>query len=737
MASASVHRRPFIWPFLAVSMAAISSFVPIAARSSPSEQLGDSSCHRSCTFHTRVKGALTIQVEPWGEDSLRVRIPLDSSTVRDDLPSPFVPPPNKSHSERLEKFGEESRFHCESEPESGLQGRKRDGSAGLGAVTNGNLRADVGPDGLLTFTRISDGKVVLQESRRTVQNASVSFAAKEVVHGFHSSSDEQIFGFGEHQNGHLNQKGQHYLFHDCVDYSISHGGAICLPVITGRHSSSNAGTSCLDYGFLWGMPGYGSVSFNETETVWQAIAAHQLDYFVTVAHAGSTGAQCNMDISSHYVDATGHTPVLPEWAAGYWHSKNRYKSQGELLSAAKEFHDRQIPVDIIVIDYLHWRYMGDWAFDPARWPDPETMVNTLTSYNMRTMVSVWPYSMVKSTSFATINSSNYEARNGTSDVGIWWPNGVCHGPCFLYDPSQVAARQYVWSRVQEGYATYGIHVFWLDSTEPPVQGPTPAGTHFDIGYAEEVGMTFPYYHCRTVHEGQRELGQPFLMLLRSAWAGQQRYGTVLWSGDTTSTFETLKNSIAAGLNIQLSGISWWTTDIGGYSGGKPSDPTFNELIVRWFQYGLTCPIFRQHGVRPTEPWELSNESYALVVSIIKIRNLWRPYVMDAMKRVNVTGLPVQRPLWYDFPEDANTWQIEDQYMFGSELMAAPVYVEKARQRSVYFPNGTDWQNYFTGKVFNGGQHTTVNVPLNETALFKRVTGSAWPNNVPVPPLSIR
>lgn len=185
-------------------------------------------------------------------------------------------------------------------------------------------------------------------------------------------------------------------------------------------------------------------------------------------------------------------------------------------------------------------------------------------------------------------------------------------------------------------------------------------------------------------------------------------------------FFFFQNSVQAGLSIQLSGIAWWTTDIGGYSGGNPKDPLFNELIVRWFQFGATCPLFRQHGARSTEPWLLSNESYNLVVATIKMRNSLRQYVLSQMQAVNETGLPVNRPLWFEFPCDDSVWAITDQYMFGNDFMAAPVYTYQARNRSVYFPKASSWQHFFTNKTYTGGQTVTVDAPLENFPLFRRM-----------------
>ncbi|XP_065192930.1 uncharacterized family 31 glucosidase ORF2-like [Sycon ciliatum] len=684
-----------------------------------------------CQFALENDLAATLDVRAWRENSMRIRLPLGSSSaVRDDLPGAIIPAPAY--------MGQQ--LECDHRPGGGS-----DNANQLGSVINGNLKADVSSDGLLTFTRLSDNKVVLRETSRKLSPG--AGGATSVVQTFASSEKEMIFGFGEHQNGHLNQKGLNYDFEQCLEYGHSHGGEVCLPFILGYTPTESSAQEteqtrdraeaatmgpCLDYGLLWNMPGYGSVSFEGNTTTWTAIAALQLDMFVTVAAAGSSGMACNADINARYVDATGHSPVLPEWAAGYWHSKNRYSSQKDLLAAATIFHERAIPVDVIVIDYHHWKTMGDWSFDPAAWPDPQSMADTIqTKFGMRIMVSVWPFSMTKSSSFPTINASGYGVQKGSDGGELFWPDPNCGGPCYLYDPTQSASREYVWSRLQAGYLKYGIHVFWLDASEPENIHGVPDGAHYKAGPSEQVGMMFPFYHSRTIHDGQVSQAQPPIMLLRSGWAGQQRYGGAVWSGDTQSNFGSLERSIRAGLNIQLSGIAWWTTDIGGYSGGNPNDPQFNELIVRWFQFGATCPLFRQHGARSTEPWLLSNQSYALVVKVIEMRAQWKSYVLDAMQQVNTTGLPVQRPLWYDFPGDPHTWAVEDQYMFGSSLMAAPVYTYQARNRTVYFPSGSKWQHYFTSIVYDGGASRTIDAPLDNFPLFKRMNGTAWASPVEV------
>ena len=241
---------------------------------------------------------------------------------------------------------------------------------------------------------------------------------------------------------------------------------------------------------------------------------------------------------------------------------------------------------------------------------------------------------------------------------------------------------------------------------------------------QRVGMMYPYFHTQTYAEGLAASGlSDSLVLARSAWAGVQKHRAVLWNGDTHSTFGFLQTAITAMQNVQMSGIAWWTTDIGGCksiyrpqalplgmatrvvtahfdllladAGGDPKDATFRELIVRWFQFGVTCPIFRQHGARDTEPWLLGDVSFAAVLKVMNLRQTLRPYVVSELGETATSGLPFNRPLLFDYPEDAEVWKIHDQYMVGRELMAAPIYTMGARNRTVYFPRGTHWYHFFT------------------------------------------
>jgi alpha-D-xyloside xylohydrolase len=283
--------------------------------------------------------------------------------------------------------------------------------------------------------------------------------------------------------------------------------------------------------------------------------------------------------------------------------------------------------------------------------------------------------------------------------------------------------------LDSGYFQHNISIFWLDASEPEIStGPARAAafaSEYSKGSAYAAGMMYPYWHTQAVHDGLVSAGQQdgdIIMLTRSAWAGMQRFGAALWSGDTSSHWGSLKVSLAAGLNTQLSGIAWWTTDIGGYSGGNPSDPDFRQLVVRWFQYGATCPLFRQHGARETEIWKLGDESYAAIVKVINWRKSIKEYVMEQMRVVSETGTPVNRPLWWDFPEDQQAWNQTASFMFGPKYLVSPVTEANASSWTSYLPAGAKWQYYFdASKTFEGGQEVSLDTPLDEFPLFVRVT----------------
>ncbi len=274
---------------------------------------------------------------------------------------------------------------------------------------------------------------------------------------------------------------------------------------------------------------------------------------------------------------------------------------------------------------------------------------------------------------------------------------------------------------------HGIKSWWLDACEPEINPRDFDNLRYYSGNGLAVANIYPLLHEQAFYDGMRAEGEEeIISLCRSAWAGSQRYGAALWSGDIASTFEALQTQVRAGLNVGLSGIPWWTTDIGGFHGGDTRTPYFRELIVRWFQYGVFCPLFRLHGFRmpnekfwdtggDNEVWSFGEEAYAIITELMLLRERLRPYIMEQMHLAHEQGTPPMRPLFFDFPEDEMSWAVDDQFMFGPDLLVAPVLYEGARSRDVYLPAGTAW----TDERVDGGQRITADAPLERIPLYLR------------------
>ena len=513
------------------------------------------------------------------------------------------------------------------------------------------------------------------------------------------------------------------------------------------------------YGMLWNMPNFGVMDVGSTNVTW---SAHdplnaQVDVFVATHGDGvsdnSRGAWG--DIMHAYVDATGHSPMLPEWASGYWHSPMGHPtySQSDVLEAAAGLHARNLSTALFIIDYFNWAKMGDYTFNPKMFPDPAAMVRNLSSMGTRIMVSAWPFVLkdgARASSAVADAARGLAAMDPKTGQPVPWPDSVCQEECFLYDPTWQGGRDFVFDMLHTGYIKYGIHNFWFDASEPEslggvnhtVDGITfnnplgqPTGALFHAGSNEQVGMMFPWFHTKMVYEGLLKVNpdEVPLTLARSGWAGTQRWGASNWNGDLQATWTNFKKTIAAGLNAQLSGLAWWTHDIGAIGGCDISSAQYRELLVRWFQFGLVSPIFRNHGSRPVEPWALQKYgesgqmAYEAIVKTMHVREQLRPYVMTLMKEVAETGAPVQRPLRLEFPSDPVAWYVPDQLMLGSRYLVAPVTDPGVRARNVYFPRGgvencAAWRAFapmLSAKgVWTAGTHANITVPFDELAMFE-------------------
>jgi alpha-D-xyloside xylohydrolase len=645
----------------------------------------------------------TLQLEPWGRDSLRVRAILGHK-IRDDWPGALLEP---EPTEPQVRINEERAII-------------RNGAI-TAEVLPGGDRFDTGTQAVIRIINPTTGAELLAEAPAYFPRPparkykSVGGDLFQMQMRFKAYAGERLYGLGQHQHGLLDQKG---AVIDLVQYNSE----VSIPFLL-----SNRG-----YGLLWNNPAVGRVELGQSQTRWVADATPQMDYWITV---GDTPA----DIMAHYADATGHVPNLPEWAASFWQCKLRYRTQEELLEVAREYKRRGLPLSVIVVDFFHWTKQGEWRFDPVCWPDPSGMVRELKEMGVKVMVSIWPTVNPASTNFEEMQRRGLllHTERGVPPIMLFTDTGF-EGPVYMhcYDPTNPEARRFIWEQVREGYYQLGIKVWWLDACEPETRHEDPGNLRFYVGNGAAVANIYPMMHERAFYDGMRAEGEDeIITLCRSAWAGSQRYAAALWSGDIQSTFEALRAQVRAGLNAGLSGIPWWTTDIGGFIGGDPESPYFRELIVRWFQYGLFCPLFRLHGYRkptkgwytggPNEIWSFGDEAYGIIKELLFLRERLRPYIMTQMHLAHEKGIPPMRPLFFDFPEDEACWAVDDQFMFGPDLLVAPVLYEGVRSRKVYLPASTDWTDAWTGLTLVGGEQITAETPLEVIPLYLRL-GSKLP-----------
>ncbi|WP_129842745.1 TIM-barrel domain-containing protein [Streptomyces sp. RFCAC02] len=637
----------------------------------------------------------TLRVEPWGPDAVRVRARLGGPVLR-DLPGALdgTPPPSGTAAVRI--------------------------GAGAATLVSGAITAEVSAEGMVRFTRTGDGSELLAEERAHFWwpgprlYTATGNGYHRLEQRFAAYEGERLYGLGQHQHGLFDQKGA------VVDL-VQRNAEVSIPVLT----------SSRGYTLLWNNPAIGRVELAHNGTRWVADSARQIDYWIT---AGSPA-----DAQRRYSAATGRAPLLPEWASGFWQCKLRYRTQDELLGVAREYARRGLPVSAIVCDFFHWTHLGEWKFDPAEWPDPAAMVRELDELGIRLVVSVWP------------SVSPLSEHHGPMEQRGWFI-GTEYGPLAhadwpdkevastvqvaFYDATNPEARGFVWDRVRENYLEpYGISAYWLDACEPELKPGFAANLRYHAGPGLEVGNLYPRENARAFAEGLWASGageDGVITLNRSAWAGSQRWGAALWSGDIGTDFATLRRQIAAGLNTALSGIPWWNTDIGGFHGGDPDDPAYREVLVRWFQFGALSPLMRLHGFRdpgmplgpamtggPNEVWSYGAGAGEILEAYLRLRERLRPYVMRLMREAHEEGLPPMRPLFLEFPDDGRAWDVADAYLFGPDLLVAPVLDAGARERTVYLPAGARWTDAWTGEAYDGGAEVTVAAPLERIPLFLR------------------
>lgn len=546
--------------------------------------------------------------------------------------------------------------------------------------------------------------------KETIINANKVFDQK-LYHGrltFEWQDDEALYGLGQQEEGTLNLRGT-------VQYVHQENKKTAVPFLL----------SSKLYGLL--LDTYSPIIFSDNEygSYLYSEAVESLDYYFIHGH--------NFDeIISGYRQLTGQATMLPKWVFGYMQSFERYESAAELIDTVQEHHNRAIPIDSIVLDWQSWEenQWGQKSFDQGRFGKPSSMIDQLHDLNVHFMISLWP-----NMHECTDNSKEFKEKGGLFQRSD------------LYNAFDPSARDLYWSQTKEGLFDHGIDAWWTDASEPftpawlserPYEPSQLLMNFHNMAktYIKETHTNaYPLVHGQTIYEGQRSVtnDKRVVNLTRSGYTGQQRYGNILWSGDLTAKWSTLKKQIAAGLNLCASGIPYWTLDIGGFFVKRSTawywngdydlgnqDPAYRELYTRWFQFATFLPILRAHGTDTRrEVWQFGEPGtiyYDTIVNFIKLRYRLIPYIYSLAGMVTQKDLTILRLLAFDYNNDPAVHEINDQYMFGDAFMVCPI-VESAEERYAYLPKGSDWYDFWTGHKYSGGMTTLAKAPIDRIPLF--------------------
>ena len=635
----------------------------------------------------------TVHVEPWGANAVRVRATKNPAFPEND-------------------WALASRPSAQAEITVSPEGA---------VLTNGKIRLSLSNNGKITVYNQKDERILEEDTRKFCALKIEAREFRPIPGGdYHLTArfqsldpNERIYGMGQYQQPYLNLKG--------TDLELAH-----------RNSQASVPfmISSLGYGLLWNNPAVGRAVFGKNVTSFEAFSTQALDYWIV---AGDTPAE----LIEAYGSVAGTVPMMPEYGLGFWQCKLRYQTQEELLHVAREYKRQGLPIDVIVIDFFHWPHQGDWKFDPAYWPDPKAMIEELKSMGIQLMVSIWPTVETDSENYEEMLENGYLIRcdRGVDASFTFFANTL------PFDATNPEARGYVWAKVKEHYYDAGVRLFWLDEAEPEYNIYDFDNYRYYSGPCLQTGNIYPSCYSQAFYDGMKAAGQTNIVnLVRCAWAGSQKYGALVWSGDIPSTFGSMKNQLAAGLNMGIAGIPWWTTDIGGFYGGDPTNPEFQELFIRWFQWGAFCPVMRLHGDRePRQPqygttggyfcasgadnevWSYGPEAFEICKKYLRLREEMRDYTRKLMEEAHTKGLPLMRAMFVEFPDDPVCWELEEQYMYGDKYLVAPILNLGQRARKVYLPSGCGWRlSDGSQQIFSGGQWTEVRAPLDTMPVFERV-----------------
>ena len=577
-------------------------------------------------------------------------------------------------------------------------------------------------EGSITF-QDSTGKALFQQTEVTMTPGIVNGEPTYHAELFSKlwGSYESFYGLGQHQAGVWNYRGE------AVDISQDNTN-IGIPFFL----SSNG------YGIFWNN---GSRSrFNNrflSALYLSSEVADEVDYYFLY------GPEFDKIIAG-YRELTGAAPLFGKWAYGFWQCKNKYNTQEELLGVAHKYRQLHIPVDNIVQDWFWWNTMGEPVFDKTRYPDPSGMVEDLHMNNFHLMISVWPYFRPGTKTYEDMGKRGYFIDK--TKVAAFHPAGMA-----LYDAFNPEARKYYWNLMDQALFKIGADAWWLDTTEPETEDRETnilVTNKTYLGNGARYANAFPLMATQGVYQGQRSESDKkrVFILSRSAFAGAQRNAAAVWSGDVNSDWVFFKKQIPAGLNYSLSGLPYWTTDIGGFVSGNPDDPKYRELFVRWFQFGAFNPILRVHGTRSTnqnELWSYGAEVQKILTSFDTLRYRLLPYIYSVAWMTASQGYTPMRGLIMDFRNDEHSATIGDQFMFGTAFLVNPVTDPAVSSRRIYLPKAK-WYDFWNGSSVEGPRMMDAAAPIDKLPMFVRAGSivpmgpeKEWSTEKPEDPIELR
>lgn len=572
------------------------------------------------------------------------------------------------------------------------------------------LTVSVHRDSGAVYFLTPSGKELLHESdfplpRQIKPSDTDGLKTYQASEWFALTPKERFYGLGQHQNGILNQRNLELTLTE-VNTNIS------IPMFL----------SSKGYGIFWN-----NASVTRWDNAFQPVlwihsnVSQAIDYFFI------NGPSFDKIISG-YRHLTGTAPLFPRWAYGFWQSKNRYASQSQLLGVAAKYRRLGIPIDNIVLDEGWETKMGSRVFS-QKFPSPREMVKTLHAEHLHLMVSIWPLFRPGTANYKELSAKELFIRRGINEIPFDVPGS------HFYDPFSAEGRSVYWQQVKKSLYDIGVDAYWLDSDEPlepygEEHSPVLEGAHTAMGNGSRYADLYPFMTTKAIYDGQREATSQkrVFILSRSAFAGTQHHASAVWSGDIAANFATLRREIPAGLNYSLTGMPYWTTDIGGYLGGNTTDPAYQQLFVRWFQYGAFCPIFRVHGVRANnenELWSYGEKAQKILTLYDRLRYRLMPYIYTLGAMTTFDSYTPMRGLPFDFRTDPKALDISNEFMFGPAFLVAPVTHRDAQFRRVYLPAGANWYDFWTGRLIHGGQTVKKSTPLSVMPLYVRA-GSIVP-----------